>query len=104
MYARDAVVLAKKFVRLTGPSQRRPGFAHWKTRLWLLHNRPNVVKPQVSESYIQNVEMQFTSARNMAMIEKSFFWERFSPEVVAQFTECGIKLSVLHTLLTKLAI
>ena len=38
----------------------------------------------------------------MAMIEKSFFWERFSPEVVAQFTECGIKLSVLHTLLTKL--
>jgi hypothetical protein len=38
----------------------------------------------------------------MAMIEKSFFRERFSPEVVAQFTERGIKLCVLHTLLTKL--
>ena len=83
------MVLAKKFVRLTGPSQRCPGFAHWKTGLWLLQNRPNVVKPQVSESYIQNFEMQFTSVRNMAMIEKSFFRERFSPEVVAQFTECG---------------
>jgi hypothetical protein len=76
--------------------------AHWKTGPRLSQSRPNVLKPQVSEFYIQNFEMQFVSVRSMAMIEKSFFRERFSPEVVAQFTERGIKLSVLHTLLTKL--
>ena len=40
--------------------------------------------------------MQFVSVRSMAMIDKSFFLERFSPEVVAQFTERGIKLSAPH--------
>ena len=36
------------------------------------------------------------------MIDKSFFRERFSKDFITQLTECGVKLTLLHTILTNL--
>ena len=34
--------------------------------------------------------------RNLSLLEKSFFTERFTPEFIRQMEQCGVRLAVDH--------
>ena len=65
-----------------------------------MQNMFNVLMPRVL-SFI-DVQMPCVFVRNIAMIDKSFLRERFSREFITQLTECSVKLTLLHTILTNL--
>ena len=37
--------------------------------------------------------------RNKSLVEKSFFTERFTPELIQTLNECGVKLGIHHPIL-----
>ena len=37
--------------------------------------------------------------RNKSLVEKSFFTERFTPELIQTLNECGVKLGIHHPVL-----
>ncbi|CAL1131011.1 unnamed protein product [Cladocopium goreaui] len=80
LYARDVVKFGRKFIKLAG----------------LRRAEPRALPGQAHASQLRSLE-----ERNISLLEKCFFTERFTKEYLEQLTRCGVRLGVQHTMLLR---